>query len=954
MQNGTHDNGMAHNGSSPSGKPTRAQSRSQGSNASDRANLLALATPNLESRLSLLRSQSTNLSSTLTQRLATSQSGQNLLHIGPSLQSLPPDLHSLLRNLRPILGEVEKYESLSRDELTRLVDKGNEIRGAVKKVREAGDCAMIYGDLCRSEEEVRSKGGGGGGKSGLGGTKGDRFGAANKSKKSSFGSDFKTPSKRGSVDGSGLLSSEMEGGLDDWSDDATGGCADELDQIASLERAAHTTLHLVQELKSSTAEVATLTSMQHKEDAATDNNAGTANSSASLPNLRAALPDDTDKAQFLMKLAPRIRRLEADTVKALTTTLEDVLGQMKSRKEEEREHQQQEQEQGGSSPGETASAEAEERDLLMIGHCLRGLALLGRGKEAEGAFARVAIMPLIRSKVSMGRLDEGGARGQCTGLSSLLDDIANTIHGSFGSVLRLSEATFGAADDGPVEVDLVSAGVWAPLATALMADPGIKMALFSPGIAGILQSNYVALDSFLSELASSLLKPDAQAEGKASSSASGLPPVPSADGSVNFAPLYFRPSVSPELIVAAQGRVHRHSLTADFNKKWNLPIYYQLRFGECCTRLNKAMARVQKEGWEADVYTGDEAFAKELREKLGFELPLFLELYDSLLWLWRPDVILRPLSHRFLRGATQLVGRLVAFVKDGLEGSIRFGETPPPKAAAQKLENGPASENGEPIPESEPLPDNSYCWGERLEDVACVAWELTVLETSLTHDYVEIVAVAIAPFDACDTNNDSDLEELRSIVADALAEASQDVAPVIRQSWSDVIVNILTLKCSAPLSAVKGVAATYRMTNRPPPKVASPFVSTILRPLKEFDDTYSSRTPPQIGSRWKSAVVYTVSARYSEAVEELIATVERTENALKTRKVRRTASGGMSDGDKVKLQLFLDHQEYASNVAYLGIDVKAVPGLVKLKALTEQAVTLYAQTQGAGAAPISG
>ena len=73
----------------------------------------------------------------------------------------------------------------------------------------------------------------------------------------------------------------------------------------------------------------------------------------------------------------------------------------------------------------------------------------------------------------MGRLDEGGARGQCTGLSSLLDDIAIAIHGSFGSVLRLSEATFGAADDGPVEVDLVSAGVWAPLATALMADPGI-------------------------------------------------------------------------------------------------------------------------------------------------------------------------------------------------------------------------------------------------------------------------------------------------------------------------------------------------------------------------------------------------------------------------------------------------------------------------------------------------
>ena len=145
----------------------------------------------------------------------------------------------------------------------------------------------------------------------------------------------------------------------------------------------------MQELKTSTAEVTNLTSMQHKDEAGADNNTGTANASASLPNLRSPLQDDTDKAQFLMKLAPRIRRLEADTVKALTSTLEEVLGQMKSRKEEEREQQQ---DQGVDGPDDMAAAEAEERDLLMIGHCLRGLALLGRGKEAEGAFARVAIM----------------------------------------------------------------------------------------------------------------------------------------------------------------------------------------------------------------------------------------------------------------------------------------------------------------------------------------------------------------------------------------------------------------------------------------------------------------------------------------------------------------------------------------------------------------------------------
>ena len=121
---------------------------------------------------------------------------------------------------------------------------------------------------------------------------------------------------------------------------------------------------------------------------------------------------------------------------------------------------------------------------MIIGHYLRGLVILDKGQEAENAFARVAIMPLIRSKLSMGRLDQGGSRGECAGLSSLLQDILESISKTFGPVLRLSESIFDR------EVDLVTAGVWVPIATALMADAGVKMAIFSPGIASILQQNY--------------------------------------------------------------------------------------------------------------------------------------------------------------------------------------------------------------------------------------------------------------------------------------------------------------------------------------------------------------------------------------------------------------------------------------------------------------------------------
>lgn len=111
---------------------------------------------------------------------------------------------------------------------------------------------------------------------------------------------------------------------------------------------------------------------------------GAANADAkggTLPSLRAPLEDDTERAQLLLKLAPRIRRLESDSITSLSHRMEDVLNRMRQL----REHDPQD--------GPLAGEERTESELLvMLGHSMRGLALLGRGKEVESVFARVAIM----------------------------------------------------------------------------------------------------------------------------------------------------------------------------------------------------------------------------------------------------------------------------------------------------------------------------------------------------------------------------------------------------------------------------------------------------------------------------------------------------------------------------------------------------------------------------------
>mmetsp|Transcript_14154 Transcript_14154/g.34069 ORF Transcript_14154/g.34069 Transcript_14154/m.34069 type:complete len:960 (-) Transcript_14154:55-2934(-) len=919
----------------------------------------AMSTSALEAKLKQLREKSNKHSQLLTAKLASSQSGQNLLHIGTSLSTLPPDLHSLLTQLHPVLSSAETTEKVHHEHLTKLVECGNAIRQEQRRVVYTEDAADLYEDLVAAEhvvqidiktreQERRQKQQqhqhhhGNNNMATSSGSVASKSTAASSSRRQySFDSVNHNDDTEDDEDDNDHRRDED----DDQKRRDEKASTDKLDHVSSLERCAQTTLILVKDLQASTDVVAALTaskvsgstsSHHHQqpkdvsasttggaaasgESKTSNNNTSNGTSTAMVPSMRTPLNDDTERAQFLMKLAPRIRRLESGTINSLTYQMEQILQSIQEnrRRKMEREEEAAAADNNGSSPDGNINNDGgmNESDLLlMMGHCMRGLALLGRGKEVENIFARVAIMPLIRSKLSMGRLDEGGPRGECTGLKSLLEDIIVTIGQTFGSVIQLSEVMFDVRPK--VQVDLITGGVWVPIATALMADAGIKMAIFSPGIASILQSNYLALDKFLSELAARLLLETPQkTKGE--------------DGDKltidTLEQLYFTPTVSAETVERAQSRIFAHSKTVEFSKRWNLPIYYQLRFGDCCTRLNKAIDLTTRGGWSSEVYTGDTTLAESLRNTVGFELSFFLELYDTLLSLWRPDVILRPLTNRFLRGAVQLVGRSIAFIRDGMDGKIKFG-------GPQSSENGSTGQpnGGVPLPSSR-MP---YSWGDSAPDVASVAWELAVLDTSLSHEYVSTIC------DALNTPSitQSDRAELRGVVSEIFSDTSSQIRPIVERAWNEIIVKLLVEKCSAPLGAVKGVVATYRMTNRPPPTQASPYVATILRPLKEFSRDFELRTPDHIGNKWKISILTVVTEKYGAAVEELIATVQRTESALQNRRARgRATSGGISDGDKVKLQLYLDFEAFCRDVEGVGVTPSSIEGISKLQELTQEA-----------------
>ena len=115
----------------------------------------AMSTSALQAKLKELKENSNKHSQILTAKLASSQSGQNLLHIGTSLSTLPPDLHSLLTQLHPVLSAAESTEKQFLQRLEKLVDCGNEIRTQKRRVEHAYECADLYLDLLACEQIVK-------------------------------------------------------------------------------------------------------------------------------------------------------------------------------------------------------------------------------------------------------------------------------------------------------------------------------------------------------------------------------------------------------------------------------------------------------------------------------------------------------------------------------------------------------------------------------------------------------------------------------------------------------------------------------------------------------------------------------------------------------------------------------------------------------------------------------
>ncbi|KAG5189855.1 oligomeric golgi complex component, COG2-domain-containing protein [Tribonema minus] len=333
---------------------------------------------------------------------------------------------------------------------------------------------------------------------------------------------------------------------------------------------------------------------------------------------------------------------------------------------------------------------------------------------------------------------------------------------------------------------------------------------------------------------------------------------------------------------SAQQRLEAHPASADFRARWNLPVYFQLRQREITAALDEALAAT-------DGGAGAAAAAAAPGEPEA-ALAATAATWRALTRCWHADVFLPPLAHRHLKLTLQLLSRYLGWAEEALSQ-----RTATPEACAAAAAD--------------------------LAALAAACARRGALAELMRQRLQSAEAAAVA--------------------AEAAAAAVAPWAERAAEAWGRAAAAVAA-RCCALLQAVRGVAATYRMTNRPPPERPSAFVHSILRPLRDFDAEWGARAPPPLPLPptstsppplpWRAAALESITEAYVAAARDVLKAARLTEESLKKRRsARRGGSGGgggggagaLSDAEKIALQLQLDAHEYGRELAAMGVDLGA-------------------------------
>lgn len=501
----------------------------------------------------------------------------------------------------------------------------------------------------------------------------------------------------------------------------------------------------------------------------------------------------------------------------------------------------------------------------IIRHCLRTYATIDKTRDAEALVGQILVKPYIDEVIGE-QFVESYPNGLQIMYDKLLEFIPHHCH-------LLREVTGGAVSSEKGNTvpgyDFWVNSVWPEIVRGLEEN---LPSLFNPGNPDVFHEKYTI--------------------------------------SMNFVRVFEQQCGSQ----ASVKRLRVHPAYQSFNNKWNLPVYFQIRFREIAGSLEAAFTDVLEDAPAGSSYC----------------LLASHKTWNSLQRCWSDELFLPLLAHRLWRLTLQILARYSVFVNELLLRPVSNGNA---KDVKKSLVTG----NKDPFITQGNSEDQENGPSEMKPVVSISSTQLVYVVADLDRlqeQLPELLETIKPKIEMIDLKN---LSSFSAAMEDSKISLSACIPPL-----STKIIQGLSDSCFSYLKSALEVPRLYRRTNKEVPTTASSYVDNALKPFYQLQTEHKNKLKQGIMQEWLESALSESTHKYYETISDVLNSVKKMEESLKRLKQARkntsanpTGSGtsGMSDDDKIRLQFALDVEYLGEQIQKMGLqtkDIRSFPALAEL------------------------
>lgn len=369
-----------------------------------------------------------------------------------------------------------------------------------------------------------------------------------------------------------------------------------------------------------------------------------------------------------------------------------------------------------------------------------------------------------------------------------------------------------------------------------------------------------------------------------------------------------------------------HPIFTAFQRRWQLSVYFQLRWKEVITKLEETLSSRTLDP-EAPNFTPGRGV---------FVTAQAADVFTAIASCWSAEGYIPDLAHRFWKFTLQLLSRY----REWLESSLPPAGGSPVKPAANitndktsAIANLPRSSTPGLTPEA--TIESTAADETLLRQFATALVDIRAMTSQVLQLWREEISMMLPD---ASIEDDTAEEVLEVALRTQLEELSGLSTSLCSQATA-----ILSRRCCDALLPVRSIPSQFRaMSNKRLPSEPSYFAPTILRPVRIF---FGIGTVGGPGERLKEELLRDVSTDVVESVcqryIQYLTAMKKTEESLRrlkkgkksTLSIFGSATAGKDDGkdeERIRAQMILDVKAFRTEGEALGVNMQSLDSFTVL------------------------